>query len=118
MHGRTTSMRPRPASSTTRTTCPPQACRSFRPRWPTSTRSAGRPPSTSRTPNRGPLLVIAGTKDNTAPIAFTHGTYKHQSKNEGVTEYAEVEDRGHSLTLDHGWPAVADIAVAFVKRFV
>jgi pimeloyl-ACP methyl ester carboxylesterase len=71
-----------------------------------------------KNPNRGPLLVIAGTKDNTAPIAFTHGTYKHQSKNEGVTEYAEVEDRGHSLTLDHGWPAVADIAVAFVKRFV
>jgi hypothetical protein len=55
---------------------------------------------------------------NTAPIAFTHGTYKHQSKNEAITEYAEIEDRGHSLTIDHGWPAVADIAVEFVKRFV
>jgi pimeloyl-ACP methyl ester carboxylesterase len=70
-----------------------------------------------KNPQRGPLLIIAGTKDNTAPIAFTHGTYKHQAKNEGVTEYAEVEDRGHSLTLDHGWPEVADLALAFVKRF-
>jgi len=57
-----------------------------------------------KNPNRGPLLIIAGTKDNTAPIAFTHGTYKHQSKNQAITEYAEVEDRGHSLTIDHGWP--------------
>jgi pimeloyl-ACP methyl ester carboxylesterase len=70
-----------------------------------------------KNPKRGPLLIIAGTKDNTAPIAFTHGTYKHQAKNEGVTEYAEVEDRGHSLVIDHGWPEVADLALAFVKRF-
>jgi pimeloyl-ACP methyl ester carboxylesterase len=70
-----------------------------------------------KNPQRGPLLIIAGTKDNTAPIAFTHGTYKHQAKNDGVTEYAEVEDRGHSLVIDHGWPEVADLALAFVKRF-
>jgi pimeloyl-ACP methyl ester carboxylesterase len=69
-----------------------------------------------KNPQRGPLLIIAGTNDNTAPIAFTHGTYTHQAKNEGVTEYAEVEDRGHSLIIDHGWPEVADLAVAFVKR--
>jgi non-heme chloroperoxidase len=71
-----------------------------------------------KNPRRGPLLIIADTKDHTAPIAFTHGTYKHQAKNEGVTEYAEVEDRGHSLVIDHGWPEVADLAMAFVKRFV
>jgi hypothetical protein len=35
-----------------------------------------------------------------------------------VTEYTEVEDRGHSLVIDHGWPEVADLAMAFVKRFV
>jgi non-heme chloroperoxidase len=31
-------------------------------------------------PNRGPLLIIAGTKDNTAPIAFTHGSYKLENR--------------------------------------
>jgi len=71
-----------------------------------------------RNPDRGPLLIIAGTKDNTAPIAFTHGSYKLQKKNEAVTEYLEIEDRGHSLVIDHGWPDVATAALAFVKRFV
>jgi non-heme chloroperoxidase len=70
-----------------------------------------------RNPDRGPLLIIAGTKDNTAPIAFTHGSYKLQKKNEAVTEYLEIEDRGHSLVIDHGWPDVAEAALAFVKRF-
>jgi pimeloyl-ACP methyl ester carboxylesterase len=71
-----------------------------------------------KNPNRGPLLIIAGTKDNTAPIAFTHGSYKLQKKNDAVTEYQEIEGRGHSLVIDHGWPEVADEALAFVKRFV
>jgi len=70
-----------------------------------------------RNPNRGPLLIIAGTKDNTAPLAFTHGSYKLQSKNEAVTEYVEIKDRGHSLVIDHGWPDVADAALSFVQRF-
>ena len=25
--------------------------------------------------------------------------------------------RGHALTIDHGWSDVADIALAFVRRF-
>jgi non-heme chloroperoxidase len=70
-----------------------------------------------KNPNRGPLLIIAGTKDNTAPIAFTHGSYKLQKKNPAVTEYVEIEDRGHSLVIDHGWPDVAAAALGFVKRF-
>jgi pimeloyl-ACP methyl ester carboxylesterase len=70
-----------------------------------------------RNPKRGPLLIVAGTNDNTVPIAFTHGTYKLQLKNEGVTEYVEIPGRGHSLIIDSGWKGVADPALAFVKRF-
>jgi hypothetical protein len=40
--------------------------------------------------------------------AFTHGSYKKQLKNPEVTEYVEIEGRGHSLILDHGWPDVAN----------
>jgi hypothetical protein len=29
-----------------------------------------------------------------------------------------MPDRGHALTIDHGWREVADTALAFVKRFV
>jgi hypothetical protein len=34
-----------------------------------------------------------------------------------VTEYVELEGRGHALTIDGGWREVADIALAFVQRF-
>jgi pimeloyl-ACP methyl ester carboxylesterase len=71
-----------------------------------------------KNPNRGPLLIISGTNDTTAPRAFTHGSYKKQLKNPEVTEYVEVEGRGHSLILDHGWSDVADPALSFVKRFL
>ncbi|MEU2282602.1 hypothetical protein ABZ614_11830 [Streptomyces sp. NPDC013178] len=30
----------------------------------------------------------------------------------------EVKDRGHALTIDHGWQEVADTALSFVRRFV
>ena len=71
-----------------------------------------------RNPDRGPSLVIAGEKDNTVPLAITRATYKQQSKNEGITEIVEIPDRGHSLTIDHGWREVAETALAFVQRFV
>ena len=68
-------------------------------------------------PQRGPLLIIGGDRDNTAPIAFTKGTFALQSRNPGVTEYVEVAGRGHSLILDHGWAEVADLALGFIRRF-
>jgi len=71
-----------------------------------------------KNPDRGPMLIISGTKDNTAPRAFTHGSYRKQMKNPEVTEYVEVPDRGHSLVIDNGWPEVADISLNFVKRFL
>ncbi|MEA2576997.1 MAG: non-heme chloroperoxidase, partial [Chloroflexota bacterium] len=30
----------------------------------------------------------------------------------------KIPGRGHSLTIDSGWREVADIALAFVQRFV
>ena len=68
-------------------------------------------------PDRGPLLVIAGLSDNTSPLAINKAAYEQQSKNAGVTELAEIPDRGHALTIDHGWQEVAETALAFIKRF-
>ncbi len=70
-----------------------------------------------KNPDRGPLLIIAGAKDNTVPLAITQASYKIQAKNPGVTEIAEIPGRGHSLVIDHGWREVAETALAFVKRF-
>jgi pimeloyl-ACP methyl ester carboxylesterase len=72
----------------------------------------------SRNPDRGPLLIVSGEKDNTVPWAIANASFKKQRRNEGVTEIEEVPDRGHALTIDSGWRGVADKALAFVKRFV
>jgi non-heme chloroperoxidase len=68
-------------------------------------------------PARGPMLLIAGEKDHTAPPAITRASYKHQQHNPGVTEMVEMPGRGHALTIDSGWREVADTALAFVQRF-
>jgi non-heme chloroperoxidase len=71
----------------------------------------------SKNPHRGPLLIISGAKDHTVPWAIANASYKRQKRNESVTEIVEIPDRGHSLTIDHGWREVADTALAFVRRF-
>jgi non-heme chloroperoxidase len=67
---------------------------------------------------RGPMLILAGEKDHTVPHAIADSSFKHERKNDGVTEIVELDGRGHSLTIDHGWREVCDTALEFVKRFV
>jgi non-heme chloroperoxidase len=71
----------------------------------------------SKNPDRGPLLIISGEKDNTVPWAIANASYRKQRRNKGVTEIVEIKGRGHALTIDSGWREVADTALAFVKRF-
>jgi non-heme chloroperoxidase len=71
----------------------------------------------SENPERGPLLIISGEKDHTVPFALSNAAFKKQERNPGVTEFAEIADRGHALTIDSGWREVADKALEFVKRF-
>ncbi|MDQ7906102.1 alpha/beta hydrolase [Phytohabitans sp. ZYX-F-186] len=69
----------------------------------------------SKNPERGPLLLISGEKDHTIPWSVTHAAFKRQERNPGVTEIVEIPDRGHSLTIDDGWPEVATTALTFVR---
>ena len=71
----------------------------------------------SKNPQRGPLLIISGEQDHTVPPAISNASYKKQKRNKGVTEINEMEGRGHSLTIDHGWREVAETALEFVERF-
>jgi len=68
-------------------------------------------------PDRGPLLIIDGEKDHTVPWAIANAAYKRQKRNPGVTEIVKMPNRGHSLTIDHGWREVAETALGFVQRF-
>jgi non-heme chloroperoxidase len=70
----------------------------------------------SKNPDRGPLLIIVGEKDHTAPVSIANASYKRQKRNAGVTEFVKIPGRGHALTIDSGWREVADKALTFVKR--
>lgn len=67
-------------------------------------------------PERGPLLIISSDQDHTVPFAIADAAYKRQVKNPGITEIKEMSDRGHSLTIDHGWQEVAEAALSFIKQ--
>ena len=69
-------------------------------------------------PDRGPLLIISGEKDHTVPHALTKSAYKHQQKNPNATELLEIPNRGHALTIDHGWADVAKTACDFISTHV
>jgi non-heme chloroperoxidase len=69
-------------------------------------------------PERGPLLIISGGMDHTVPPSIAHAAYNKQKENKGVTEFVEMPDRGHALTIDSGWREVAETALRFVKRFL
>jgi pimeloyl-ACP methyl ester carboxylesterase len=72
----------------------------------------------TKNPDRGPLLILDGEKDHTVPWAIANAAYKRQKHNPNVTEIKKMPNRGHSLTIDHGWQEVAQTALDFVKRFV
>jgi len=73
----------------------------------------------SKSPERGPLLIISGEKDHTVPWAIANASFKRQQHNESnVTEIVEIKGRGHALTIDSGWREVAETALNFVKRFL
>jgi pimeloyl-ACP methyl ester carboxylesterase len=71
----------------------------------------------TKNPERGPLLIFTGSDDHAVPPAMSRAAFKKQSRNPGITEHVEMPNRGHSLTIDHGWREVAEKALDFVKRF-
>ena len=71
----------------------------------------------TKNPDRGPLLIISGEEDHTVAPAVAKASFNRQRRNQGVTEFATIPNRGHSLTIDSGWREVAAKALGFVKRF-
>ncbi|ADP78634.1 alpha/beta hydrolase [Pseudofrankia inefficax] len=65
---------------------------------------------------RGPLLLIAGGKDHTVPEVVTRATLKQYRHSSAVTDILDFADRGHSLTIDHGWRDVADASLDWLRK--
>jgi pimeloyl-ACP methyl ester carboxylesterase len=72
----------------------------------------------TKTPARGPLLILSGERDHTVPLAIARAAFKLQQANPNPTEFVEVPNRGHGLTIDSGWREVAEQALGFVRRFL
>jgi alpha-beta hydrolase superfamily lysophospholipase len=65
---------------------------------------------------RGPLLLIAGGNDHTVPEVITKATQKQYRHSSATTDLIEFPDRGHSLTIDSGWPEVAEACLAWLRK--
>ena len=66
--------------------------------------------------DRGPLLLVMGGQDHTVPEAITKSTLKQYRHSDAVTDLEEFSDRGHSLTIDTGWPAVAELSLTWLSK--
>jgi len=66
--------------------------------------------------SRGPLLLVSGTADHTAPDVTTEAAFKLYRHSTAVTTIEKFEGRGHSLTLDSGWRSVADEVLAWLNH--
>lgn len=66
------------------------------------------------TSTRGPLLITAGTADHTVPYATAKAAFKRYARSSAITDFHEFDGRGHSLTIDHGWREVADVALSWL----
>ena len=64
---------------------------------------------------RGPLLITGGEKDHIAPPVLGKASSKKYNDSV-VTDFKLFQNRGHSLTLDHGWREVAEYSLAWLNK--
>lgn len=64
--------------------------------------------------SRGPLLLLSAKQDHTVPDVLTRATLKRYRNSRATTDYRCFEDRGHSLTVDSGWPEIAESALLWL----
>ncbi len=70
----------------------------------------------TRNKTRGPLLITAGGHDHTVPAAVSMATRRLYHRSPAITDLREFPDRGHSLTIDHGWREVAQAALDWLRQ--
>ena len=65
---------------------------------------------------RGPLLLIAGSKDHIVPPVLVRSALRvHRRSSSAVTDFKKFEDRGHSLVIDSGWQDIAGYCLGWLK---
>ena len=67
--------------------------------------------------DRGPMLIIAGGQDHTVPPEVAKASFQLEDRLGLITDFLEMPDRGHSLTIDHGWREVADKTLEYIRHY-
>ena len=67
-----------------------------------------------RSARRGPLLILVGSEDRTAPPQIARATYRKQRQNPAQTDFREFEGRSHYICTEAGWTDVADHALGWL----
>ena len=70
----------------------------------------------TRNKTRGPLLITAGGQDHTVPAAISMATRRLYHRSPAITDLREFPDRGHSLSIDHGWREVAQEVLDWLRQ--
>jgi pimeloyl-ACP methyl ester carboxylesterase len=87
---------------------PEAALANFTPRSPAKANTANK--------TRGPLLLTTGGNDHAVSAAITTSTRKLYHESPAITGFIEFPDRGHSLTIGHGWREVAQAALDWLRQ--
>lgn len=87
-------------------------------RDPTS-RAAGLRNDHRSRPHRPPLLILSGGKDRLCPEGTALSWTRHGRRRfpDDVTDHHVFIDRGHSLTIDHGWLEVANFCLDWLTSY-
>jgi non-heme chloroperoxidase len=65
---------------------------------------------------RGPLLITSGDRDHTVPPVLCKAAYRMYRKSPAITELKSFPERGHSLTIDHGWKEIAEYSLNWLNE--
>ena len=65
--------------------------------------------------DRGPLLLIAGSLDNTVPPVLVRSAFRKYGGSTAITELKELDGLGHSLVIDSGWRDVAECCLGWLR---
>jgi alpha-beta hydrolase superfamily lysophospholipase len=69
-----------------------------------------------RNPDRAPLLLVAGSADNTVPPAMVRENLARWRRSPARTELKEYPGRSHFTAGSPGWEEVADDVLAWAER--
>jgi len=63
-----------------------------------------------------PLLITAGSDDNTIPASLNYANYKKYKKNNSITDYKEFKGRNHFVLGQPTWKEDADYILEWIGR--